>query len=67
MVYKILDKLCPESLWDMYQQRCDLSNYRTRKNRDLHVPEVIIERSKKGFYYSGIKIWNEIPVKIGEL
>ena len=67
MVYEIVNKLCPERLWDMYEQRCNLSSYNTRNDRDLHIPKVNLEHRKKGFRYYGIKIWNDIPVEIREL
>ena len=43
MVYKILNKLCPESLWNMFQQRCSISNNTTRNDRYLHIPKLNIE------------------------
>ena len=55
MVYKIVNKLCPECLWNMFQQRCSLSNYNTRNDRNLHIPKLNLEFAKKGFRYSGIK------------
>ena len=67
MVYKILNKQCPESLWNMFQQRYSISNYNTRNYRDLHIPKLNLELTKKGFHYSGIKAWNDIPVNIREL
>ena len=67
MVYKIANKQCPESLWNMFQQRCSISNYNTRNYRDLHIPKLNLELTKKGFHYSGIKAWNDIPVNIREL
>ena len=67
MVCKIADKQCSESLWDMFQKRCSTSNYNTRKYRDLHIPRPNLEYTKKGFHYSGIKAWNDIPVNIREL
>ena len=67
MVYKIVNKHCPESLWNMFQQRCSISNYNTRNYRDLHIPRLNLELTKKGFYYSGSKAWNDIPVNIREL
>ena len=67
MVYKIVNKQCPESLWNMFQQRCSISNYNTRNYRDLHIPKLNLELTKKGFHYSGIKAWNDIPVNIREL
>ena len=67
MVYKIVNKQCPESLWNMFQQRCSISHYNTRNYRDLHIPNLNLEFTKKGFHYSGIKVWNDIPVNIREL
>ena len=67
MVYKIVNKQCPESLWNMFQQRCTISNYNTRNYRDLHIPKLNLELTKKGFHYLGIKAWNDIPVNIREL
>ena len=67
MVYKIVNKQCPESLWNMFQQRCAIANYNTRNHRDLHNPKLNLELTKKGFHYSGIKAWNDIPVNIREL
>ena len=66
-VNKIVNKQCPESLWDMLQQRCSISNYNTRNYRDLHIPKLNLELTKKGLHYSGIKAWNDIPVNIREL
>ena len=50
MVYKIVNKQCPESLWNMFQQRCSISNYNTRNYRDLHIPKLNLELTKKGFH-----------------
>ena len=44
MVYKIVNNLCPESLWDMYEQRRNLSRYNTRNSRDLDIPKVNLQR-----------------------
>ena len=55
-VYKVVNKLCLENLWDVYEQRCNLSGYNTRNNRALHLPKVNLERRKKGVRYSAIKI-----------
>ena len=35
--------------------------------RDFHIPKLNLELTKKGFHYSGIKAWNDIPVNIREL
>ena len=66
-LYDYTKKQCPDSLWNMFQQRSSISNYNTRNYRDLHVPKLNLELTKKGFRYSGIKAWNDIPVNIREL
>ena len=67
MVYKIVKIQCPESLWNMFQQRCSISNYNARNYKDLYIPKPNLELTKKRFHYSGIKAWNDIPVNIREL
>ena len=51
MVYKILNQLCPENLWNKFHLRSDYN----------------LEYAKKGFSYSALKIWNEIPLNIREI
>ena len=51
----------------MFEQRCSISNYNMRNFRDLHIPKLNVELTKKGFHYSGIKAWNDILVNIREL
>lgn len=67
MTYKIMNKLSPESLWDKFQQRSSQSNYATRYCRDLQIPRLNTEYAKKSYYYSAMKVWNNIPVDIREL
>ena len=43
------------------------SNYRTRNCRDLRIPRENLEYVKKGFHYSALKAWNDIPINIREL
>ena len=64
MAYKILNKLSPESLWDKYQYRSAYSNYITRNCKDLQIPRLKTDNAKKGFYYSALKAWNDIPANI---
>ena len=65
LVYKILNKLCPEHFWNMFQLRSSLSNCNTRNYKDI--PMLKRESTKKGFQYAGIKVWNNIPLSIREL
>ena len=65
--YKIVNRQCPKSLWDDYHQRTQHSSYRTRNCRDLQIPKNNLEYVKKGFHYSALKTWNDIPINIREL
>ena len=47
--------LCPESLWNMFQLRSSVSNHNARNEKDLHIPKVKLEFSKKKFQYAGIR------------
>ena len=67
MTYKMMNKICPESLWDTYKTRNMYSSYRTRNCTDIQLPRYNLEYSKKSFHYSGLKAWNEIPNTIREL
>ena len=39
MMFKINNKLCPESLWSKFRQRCEASNYSSRNCRILEIPK----------------------------
>ena len=67
MTYKIINRQCPESLWNKYHPRTQLSNHITRNCRDLQIPRNNLEYVKKGFHYSALKAWNDIPIGIREL
>ena len=43
------------------------SNYETRNCKDLQIPRVKTELAEKGFYYSALKAWNDIPANIREI
>ena len=67
MTYKIMNRLCPENLWDKYQPRSFHSTYNTRHCRDLQIPRYKTEFAKKGFHYAALKLWNDTPAEIREL
>ena len=51
----------------MFQLRSSVSNYNTRNPKDLHIPKLKLEFSKKGFQYASVRAWNDIPNYIREL
>ena len=67
MTYKIMNRLCPESLWDKFQPRSFHSTYNTRYCKDLQIPRYRTELAKKGFHYAALTLWNETPAEIREL
>ena len=67
MVYKIFNKLCPENLWNKFNLRSYHSRYNTRFCRNIQIPKYNLEYAKKGFSYSALRTWNEIPLSIREL
>ena len=67
MTYKIMNRLCPENLWNKFQRRSHYSNYNTRFCENLQIPKYNLEYSKKRFSYTALKAWNEIPMNIREL
>ena len=67
MAYKIMKRLCPENLWNKFQRRSEYSRYNTRFCRDLQIPRYNLEKVEKGYSYSALKVWNEIPISIREL
>ena len=64
---KIMNRLCPENLWNKFQRRSHYSNHNTRSCENLQVPKYNLEYSKKRFPYTALKAWNEIPMNIREL
>ena len=46
MMYKIINKLSPESLWDKLELRSVYSKYETRNCHNLHIPRLNAERAK---------------------
>jgi len=67
MVYKIFNKLCPQKLWNKYYQWSYYSRYNTRFCKNFQIPKYNLEYAKKGFSYSALKTWNEVPLNIREL
>jgi hypothetical protein len=45
----------------------DIHNISTRNNLDLHYPQSHLSVYQKGAYYTGIKLFNKLPVPIKQL
>ena len=61
MTYKILNGLYPDNLRHKFVERSI-----TRNRGDLQIPKIRLEYTKRSFYFSGVKNWNDIPGSIRE-
>jgi hypothetical protein len=50
-----------------FQTNSDIHNIRTRYRYNLHVPNTNLSKYQKGVYYSGIKLFNNLPPSIKSL
>ena len=66
LMYKIINKICPESLHDKFAERSSISKYDTRNKTDLQIPRLNLDFSRKSFNYTGLKTWNSVPTHIRE-
>jgi hypothetical protein len=51
----------------LFTRNSEIHNIGTRQNNNLFPPIIILTKVQKGAYYSGIKIYNYLPVKLTEL
>jgi len=52
---------------DLYTTNQEIHNITTRSNTNLHPPVCNLTVSQRGVYYSGIKLFNHLPLKIKSL
>ena len=65
-MFKIINKICPESLHGKFAERSSTSKYNTRNKTDLQIPRLNLDYSRKSFHYTGLKTWNAIPTQLRE-
>ena len=66
LMFKIINKICPESLHDKFAEISSISKYDTRNKTGIQIPRLNLDFSRKSFNYTGLKIWNSIPTYIRE-
>ena len=64
LMFKIINKICPESLHDEVAKRSSINKYDTRNKTDLQIPRLYLDYSRKSVNYTGLKTWNAIPTHI---
>jgi len=52
---------------DFFKKNSDSHSFNTRFNYDLHVPVANLAVFQKGVRYSGIKIYNHLPLTLKQL
>jgi hypothetical protein len=51
----------------LFKYNSDVHKFNTRTNYDLHLPTAKLTIFQKGVYYSGIKIYNHLPLHLKQL
>jgi hypothetical protein len=52
---------------DTFKRNTDVHNLNTRRKHDLYVPNTNLTKYQKGAYYTGIKLFNNLPPTIKSL
>ena len=66
LMFKIINKICPESLHDKFAERSTISKYVTRNKTDLQIQRLNLDFSRKSFNCTGLKTWYSIPTHLRE-
>ena len=67
MMYKVLNKMGPKSLTNLFSYKCEKTNYHLRDiSTGLCLPKPRSNNMKNSFMYNGAKLWNSIPKEIRE-
>ena len=66
LMFKVINKICPESLHDKFAEKSTKSKYGTRIKTDLQIPRLNLDLFRKRFSYTGLKARNSIPTHIRE-
>lgn len=66
MMYKIINKICPDYLLNHITLTSEISTRHTRSHDtyQLYVPKPNCELFRRSFMYSGAVIWNNLPVHV---
>jgi hypothetical protein len=52
---------------DKFKRNTDVHNLNTRRKHDLYMPNTNLTKYQKGVYYTGIKLFNNLPPAIKSL
>ena len=67
MMYKVLNKMGPKSLTNLFSYKCEKTKYNLRDiSSGLSLPKPRTNNMKNSFMYDGAHLWNSIPKEIRE-
>ena len=58
LMFKMINKICPENLHNKFVERSSISKYDTGNKTDLQIPRLNLNFSKKSFNYNGLNTGN---------
>jgi hypothetical protein len=62
MMYKVLNRMDPKSLTNLFSYKCEKTNYNLRDTKSgLSLPKPRTNNMKNSFMYDGAHLWNSIP------
>lgn len=64
MVFKIKNHMVPKYFDSMFGFGRDVHRYSMRNKNDFRLPAIKKEGTKKGIFYNGIQMFNELPVEL---
>ena len=66
MVFKCINNLVPDYLYDKFATSSQRHNRNTRNvaNNQLNIPKCRLATGQRSFYYRGCKLWNELKNNI---
>ena len=67
MMYKVLNKISPTSLGNLFTYKDEVTRYNLRDvSSSLYLPKPRTNSMKRSFMYDGASTWNSIPKEIRE-
>jgi hypothetical protein len=67
MMYRVLNRMGPKSLTNLFSYKSEKTNYRLRGiSSGLSLPKPRTNNMKNSFMYDGAQLWNSIPKEIRE-
>ena len=63
MMYKCINKLVPDYLFEKFTLRSQIHTRNTRQHNQLNIPRCRLTTGQQSFTYRGAKLWNNLSVR----